>query len=98
MARIYRKGEIIYGIVTGFQPYGAFVELKDGGTGLVHISEISADYVRNIEDYLKLGEETLFYVIDYDEERAHARLSLKRLRKEGRNKERPPCLNAIRKN
>lgn len=86
MARIYRTGEIIYGIVTGFQPYGAFVELKDGGTGLVHISEISADYVRNIEDYLKLGEETLFYVIDYDEERAHARLSLKRLRKERRNK------------
>ena len=79
MKRTYKTGEIVRGVVTGIQPYGAFVELESGITGLVHISEISDDYVRNIEDYLQIGEESLFYVTDFDATKNHASLSLKRL-------------------
>ncbi|MEW6048555.1 MAG: S1 RNA-binding domain-containing protein [Bacillota bacterium] len=45
-------GSIIEGKVTGITHFGAFVELPDGETGLVHISEIADTYVRDVRDYL----------------------------------------------
>ena len=46
-------GTIIEGKVTGITPFGAFVSFGDGKTGLVHISEIALEYVKNIRDHLK---------------------------------------------
>ena len=46
-------GEIVEGKVTGITHFGAFVELSDGQTGLVHISEVAEGYVRDVKDYLK---------------------------------------------
>lgn len=45
----------LQGVVTGLQPYGAFVELETGVTGLIHISEIRSGYIDNIHDILKIG-------------------------------------------
>lgn len=49
-------GEIIEGTVTGITNFGAFVQLPEGKNGLVHISEISHDYVEKVGDYLKRNE------------------------------------------
>ena len=49
-------GDKVKGTVTGIQPYGAFVDLDNGQTGLIHISEIKTGFVDNIFDYLKLGQ------------------------------------------
>lgn len=49
-------GEIIEGTVTGITNFGAFVQLPGGKNGLVHISEISHDYVEKVEDYVKRNE------------------------------------------
>jgi S1 RNA binding domain protein len=38
-------------------PYGAFLQLEDGRLGLVHISEIDRNYVRNVEDHLRVGDQ-----------------------------------------
>ena len=38
MKQRYRNGQIIEGIITGIQPYGAFLSLEDGSQGLIHIS------------------------------------------------------------
>lgn len=46
-------GSIVEGKVTGITNFGAFVELSNGQTGLVHISEVADAYVENINDYLK---------------------------------------------
>jgi Predicted RNA binding protein (contains ribosomal protein S1 domain) len=46
-------GEIVEGTVTGITNFGAFVELPDGKSGLVHISEVSHEYVEKVSDYLK---------------------------------------------
>jgi len=46
-------GSILEGRVTGITNFGAFVELGEGKTGLVHISEVADDYVHDIKDYLK---------------------------------------------
>lgn len=47
------EGKIIEGTVSGITNFGAFIDLGDGKTGLVHISEVADDYVKNIHDYLK---------------------------------------------
>lgn len=49
-------GAIVEGTVTGITNFGAFVQLPEGKSGLVHISEISHDYVEKVSDYLKKGE------------------------------------------
>ena len=46
-------GNIVEGKVTGITNFGAFVELAEGKTGLVHISEVADAYVHDIKDYLK---------------------------------------------
>lgn len=46
-------GSIIEGRVTGITKFGAFVDIGEGRTGLVHISEIADAYVNDVNDYLK---------------------------------------------
>ncbi len=46
-------GKVVEGTVTGITNFGAFVQLPGGNSGLVHISEISDDYVEKVTDYLK---------------------------------------------
>lgn len=52
-----KSGEIVKGVVTGITKYGAFIKLSDENTGLCHISEISNEYVKDIKEYLKEGQE-----------------------------------------
>lgn len=46
-------GHIVEGKVTGITNFGAFVDLGDGKTGLVHISEVADAYVEDIRDFLQ---------------------------------------------
>lgn len=50
-------GNIVEGKVTGITKFGAFVELPEGKTGMVHISEVSTTYVKEISDHLTHGQE-----------------------------------------
>ncbi|AGK51844.1 MAG: hypothetical protein K0S25_389 [Bacillus sp. (in: firmicutes)] len=49
-------GSKLQGKVTGITNFGAFVELSEGSTGLVHISEVADNYVKDINDHLKVGD------------------------------------------
>ncbi len=49
-------GAKVSGKVTGITNFGAFVDLGEGKTGLVHISEISDSYVKDIHDVLSVGD------------------------------------------
>ncbi len=51
-----KVGDIVKGRITSIKPYGAFVKINDELTGLIHISELSDGYVRNIEDFLTIGD------------------------------------------
>ena len=59
-------GKILKGRVTEITHFGAFVELEGGGSGLVHISEISNDYVKDINDHVKIGDEVTVKVLPND--------------------------------
>ncbi|MGE5599049.1 MAG: S1 RNA-binding domain-containing protein [Bacteroidota bacterium] len=49
-------GQVVEGKVTGITHFGAFIELSNGQTGLVHISEVADEYVRDVNDYLKQND------------------------------------------
>ncbi len=49
-------GSKLQGKVTGITNFGAFVELPEGTTGLVHISEVADSYVKDVNDHLKVGD------------------------------------------
>ena len=77
MEQSIKVGDIIDVTITGIQPYGAFALLPDHTSGLIHISEISDRYVKNIEYYIKKGEHVKVKVIDIDENTHQSKLSLK---------------------
>ena len=74
----YEAGELIKGQVTGIATYGIFVNLGDYH-GLIHISEISYGYVKNVNDYVKIGDEIYAEVVDIDEKDNHLKLSIKNI-------------------
>ena len=49
-------GQVVQGEVTGITNFGAFVQLPENQSGLVHISEISAGFVKEVSDYLSVGD------------------------------------------
>ena len=61
-------GSVTEGTVTGITDFGAFVELAEGDTGLVHISEVADTYVKDINKFLEVGEQVTVKVISVDEE------------------------------
>ncbi len=74
----HKINDILDVTVTGIEPYGAFVRLADGTKGLLHISEISYDFVQDINDYVKnnsLIKVKLIDILDDDK----VRVSLKAL-------------------
>ncbi len=77
----YQLDEIIVGKVIDIQPYGAFIGFPNGQKGLIHISEISDDYVKRIETYLIVGEYVRVKVLAVDPSSQHLKLSVKRLYK-----------------
>ena len=73
----YKTGEIVTGCVTGIEKYGIFLSLDDYYNGLIHISEISDNFVRNIHDYVKIGETINAKVLEENEKEHHVKLSIK---------------------
>ncbi|MCQ6281881.1 S1 domain-containing RNA-binding protein [Bacillus sp. EB600] len=61
-------GSKLQGKVTGITKFGAFVELPEGSTGLVHISEVADNYVKDINDHLKVGDQVEVKVINVEKD------------------------------
>ena len=65
---MYKKGDIVKCLITGFKNYGIFVKVDNIYDGLIHISEISESFVRNVTDYGDIKDEIYAKVIDIDEQ------------------------------
>lgn len=68
---------IVEGKVTGITKFGAFVQLENGKTGLVHISEISNEYVTDIADHIQMNQTVKVKIVSIENEDKIA-LSIKR--------------------
>ncbi len=71
-----KVNDIVTGIVTGIESYGIFVNVDDY-SGLIHISEISDNFVRNVGDYAIVGDQIKAKVLDVDTKNKHLKLSIK---------------------
>ena len=60
-------GDIVEGVVTKVAKFGAFVDLEDGKSGLVHISEIADTFVKDINNHIAEGDEVKVKVLSIDE-------------------------------
>jgi len=61
-------GTVVSGKVTGITEFGAFIDFEGGKTGMVHISEISTGFVKDIKDHLQVGQEVKAKVISISPE------------------------------
>ncbi len=61
-------GAVLEGKITGLTAFGAFVSLPDGKSGMVHISEVSNNFVKDIRDFLKEGQTVKVKVVGISEE------------------------------
>ena len=68
LTREAKVGEIYMGKVKRIEKFGAFVELFPGKDALVHISNIDHKHIKNVEDVLKVGDETLVKVTEIDKQ------------------------------
>lgn len=59
-------GDVLEGKVSGITKFGAFIDFEGGASALLHISEISNDYVKNVEDYLSVGDSLKVKVLSTD--------------------------------
>ena len=60
-------GTVLEGTVESLQPYGAFVDLKDGLSGLVHISQISQKRIKKPSEVLSVGDKVKVKVLNTNE-------------------------------
>lgn len=79
----YRIGQVVDGVVTGIQPYGAFVSLDNDHQGLIHISEAHFGYVKDLRDYVTVGQTVKTKILDIDEYSHKISLSLRCLAETG---------------
>ena len=86
----YEKGKIVTGQVTGIEKYGIFVSLDEFYSGLIHISEISDGFVKNINDYVDIGETIKAKIVETDEDNYHVKLSIKNINYKVKRKNQEP--------
>ena len=73
-----KENDIIRVRITGIQKYGAFASMQNSDyNGLIHISEISYGYVKNIHDFMNVGDAIYAEVLNIDDDNRQIKLSIK---------------------
>lgn len=72
-------GNVVKGVVTGIESYGIFVKLNNDYSGLIHISEITDKFVRNINNWAEVGETIYAEIVSIDENTKKCILTIKDL-------------------
>ncbi len=80
------EGTVVSGKVTGLTDFGAFIEIENGKTGMIHISEVAANYVKDIKEHLSVGQEVKAKVIGVSPE-GKISLSIRKLEEQPKDKE-----------
>lgn len=84
----FSEGDIVTGIVTGIEDYGIFLSFDNNKSGLVHISEISNSFVKNVNDYANINDTLTVKILSVDED-GHYKLSIKELDNNGKSEKHP---------
>ena len=79
MKSSYKVGNIIKCVVSGIEKYGIFVSIDSKYDGLIHISEVSEEFVRNLHDYVEIGETIYCQILEIDSDNMKFKLSIKNI-------------------
>ena len=71
------KGMVLSGIITNITNFGVFVDIGVHQDGLVHISQVSNQYITNLTDVVKLHDHVQVKVLDIDQQRKRISLTMK---------------------
>jgi len=82
-----KVGEVVEGTVKTITNFGAFVDLGEGQTGLVHISEIADGYVKDVSEFLSQDQKVKVKVLNVDEQNKKITLSIKKVNESRPNNE-----------
>ncbi|GAX88456.1 CvfD/Ygs/GSP13 family RNA-binding post-transcriptional regulator [Effusibacillus lacus] len=77
MPAAIEPGSIIEGSVVSVKPFGVFVQVDENRQGLVHISQVSHSYVKDINEHIKVGETVKVKVVSIDPDTGKISLSIK---------------------
>lgn len=72
-------GNIVKGQITGVTPYGVFVSLEDDYSGLVHISEVSDKFVKDLPTLFNISDIINVKILEIDEDKREVKLSIKKI-------------------
>lgn len=75
----FEIGQFVIGKVKSIKPYALFLEFNQKVSGLLHISEISDSFIRDIEKFGSVGDEIKVKIIDIDKSNGFMRVSLKQV-------------------
>lgn len=89
LARKYKTGDIVKAPVSRISQFGAFIELDWWIQGLIHLSEISHWVVKDIRDFIKVGEEISVKIINFEPKEKRIWLSLKAMQEVPASQEAP---------
>lgn len=78
-------GQIVKGQITNIVKFGAFVKLENNEVGLVHISEVSFNFISNLEEELSVGDEVVVKVISRNKQ-GKLELSIKQAKQKDNEK------------
>ena len=78
----YKKGDVIKARVTAIEKYGAFASIDEEYSGLIHISEFTDKFVRNINDYVEIGDVINVKILDCSNKKNQLKLSAKEVNKD----------------
>lgn len=73
----YQKGEIVTGCVTGIEKYGVFLSFEGDYIGLIHISELSEHFVKDVSLYANIGDAIPCVILEVDDESKQLKCSIK---------------------
>ena len=73
----FTVGQIVDGKITGITAFGVFLDIGDGKSGLVHISEVSRTYVSDLNEFVKVGDEVKAKILNIGDD-GKISLSMKR--------------------
>ena len=89
LAKKYKIGDSIVAPISRISKFGAFMDLEWWIQGLIHLSEISHGVVKDIRDYIKVGEEVTAKIINFEPTKKRIGLSLKALQKAPKIEKKP---------
>jgi uncharacterized protein len=89
------EGMVLPGVVTNVAAFGAFVDVGVHQDGLVHISELSDNFVKDPMDFVKVGQKVKVTVVNIDMDRQRIGLSMKSKPEIGKQRDRGPRRPAV---